>query len=68
MTRNQTIMTHGALWEMDKRFPAYRWLLRHLKIIHNGEELGKPYLLPEWPGNDLARGNDGLEGAVESTL
>lgn len=31
------------------------------KIIHYGE-LGKPNLLPEWPGNDLARGNDGLEG------
>ena len=25
-------------------------------------ELGKPYVLPECPGNDLARGNDGPEG------
>jgi len=32
-----------------------------LKIIHY-MELGKPYLLPECLGNDLARGNDGLEG------
>ncbi|MBC2724863.1 MAG: hypothetical protein HGJ97_19790 [Desulfosporosinus sp.] len=31
------------------------------KIIHY-MELGKPYLLPECPGNDLARGNDGFEG------
>jgi hypothetical protein len=31
------------------------------KIIHD-VELGKPYLLPECLGNDLARGNDGLEG------
>ncbi|KAF5420612.1 MAG: hypothetical protein C5S44_08100 [Candidatus Methanocomedens sp.] len=31
------------------------------KIIHY-MELGKPYLLPECLGNDLARGNDGLEG------
>ena len=25
-------------------------------------ELGKPVVLPEFPGNDLARGNDGSEG------
>ena len=31
------------------------------RIIHD-VELGKPYLLLECPGNDLARGNDGLEG------
>ena len=31
------------------------------RIIHD-VELGKPYLLPECLGNDLARGNDGLEG------
>ena len=31
------------------------------RIIYDAE-LGKPYLLPECPGNNLARGNDGLEG------
>jgi len=30
-------------------------------IIHD-METGKPYLLPVSPGNDLARGNDDLEG------
>ena len=29
-------------------------------------KLGKPYVLPECLGNDLARGNDGLEGRGNS--
>jgi hypothetical protein len=30
-----------------------------VSIIICDIELGKPYLLPECPGNDLARGNEG---------
>jgi len=38
------------------------WMAPKAPIIIHDMELGKPYLLPECPGNDLARGNDSLEG------
>ncbi|MDW7777304.1 MAG: hypothetical protein SCH39_13345 [Methanosarcinales archaeon] len=46
---------------MDKRFSAYRWLLRYLEIIHN-MELGKPVALPNNLGRSSVRSDDGAEG------
>ncbi len=42
---NQTIMAESTLWETDKWFSAYRWLLRQLELIYI-VRLGKPYTLP----------------------
>jgi hypothetical protein len=42
-------MAASTLWETDIRFPAYRWLLKYPKIMHD-VELGKPPMLPERVG------------------
>jgi hypothetical protein len=41
--------------------PGLKMAPKVFEIIYD-VELGKPYVLPECPGNDLARGNDGSEG------
>ena len=41
--------------------PGLKMAPKVFRIIYD-VELGKPYLLPECLGNDLARGNDGSEG------
>ena len=41
--------------------PGLKVASKAFTIIHY-VELGKPYVLLECPGNDLARGNDGSEG------
>ena len=38
------------------------WMAPKAPTIIHDMETGKPYLLPECPGNDLARGNNSLEG------
>ena len=56
-------MTVGTLWEMDKRFPAYRWLLRHIELFIM-QNLVSP--LRSHQGRNFARNNDGVEGRGES--
>ncbi len=33
MVQNQTVMACNTLQGMDKRFSAYRWLLKHLELF-----------------------------------
>ncbi len=33
LVQNQTITAVSTLWEMDKRFSAHGWLLKHLELF-----------------------------------
>ncbi len=61
--KNQTMMAKSTLWEMDKWFSAYRWLLKHsqLSIIYN---LVNP--ICSRMGRNSVRGNNDIEGRGES--
>ncbi len=61
--KNQTIMAKSTLWEMDRWFSAYRWLLRYsqLFMIYN---LVRPICSRK--GRNSARSNNGIEVRGES--
>ncbi len=60
---NLTIVADFTLWGTDKRFSAYRWLLRHSKLFMV-QNLVNPICSQK--GRNSVRGNNGMRGRGKS--